>query len=840
MANKDITELSKNVNYLALYIKENTRREKAKHVLREEYKRGNFIDVPPEYVQEEPKFVEELISILNLNQDKIVKIPKGIVGSSFFTDVNVLSIVINSLARNVKAEFLYSKKSLEDIYGTLKELGFNEDFFKRFNELSPKEKYALLKNEYNEKFNIFMNFDYREVINLSKQEEVHENFNSDEKICEYREKLYEQDFNQIELDYRGYINSGMIEFLNQRCSFFREDSIVSDDIRAKEDLNNQKEYLKITIEQLDQIGVLDDLIKYENENIKVINRFLKSKIKVLSKENLYKFIDELDLNKPEDVIKLSIMGRNFSNKLTKNYKVFALAAIYMNTVDDTEFDIKRNEQDNRIEQEINETSSRIINLYIEAKKKYEDEKEKERIKLEHERDEKIQRLRREGNDVEAERLSAGKIRPTISDYSFADDFINEYKQYTNSKKNASLNLLQRPYSIECETIIKDAVEIVIREREKERKIEDKLEYCGNIYEELTLLQKAYRDLEYKTNGIVKRESFSNLVARIINNSRAINEYSELNTIIAGEKDNIGKRLEKLIERVSNEGIICNSDKVLLSVSQKIELIQQIYTTKHLFTRSLVNASKKYPNIIRCENKPVIESVNKSGETVFTNGVVDIYMRGAIQVFGGHYKSYEPEADDYNVQSLPEVDARIDKAFEEKNSKTQDSYLATYIPILDLNQEQQSEFEELRSIMDRVENGEISGKGKSKRARGLLDLKEKDRELYDALKLRLDLSIEEKKFEGNSEVHLTNQEALAVRTAIQMLSQGSSLADLKNIFSKNVLDYIVRETENNTRSCEVDRVLNETFGDDISEEQMNQERKLFFNKINEIEDTRQLK
>ena len=226
--------------------------------------------------------------------------------------------------------------------------------------------------------------------------------------------------------------------------------------------------------------------------------------------------------------------------------------------------------------------------------------------------------------------------------------------------------------------------------------------------------------------------------------------------------------------------------------------------------------------------------------MFTNGVVDIYMRGAIQVFGGHYKSYEPEADDYNVQSLPEVDARIDKAFEEKNSKTQDSYLATYIPILDLNQEQQSEFEELRSIMGRIENGEISGKGKSKRARGLLDLKEKDRELYDALKLRLDLSIEEKKFEGNSEVHLTNQEALAVRTALQMLSQGSSLEDLKNIFSKNVLDYIVRETENNTRSREVDRVLNETFGDDISEEQMNHERKLFFDKINEIEDTRQLK
>ena len=140
--------------------------------------------------------------------------------------------------------------------------------------------------------------------------------------------------------------------------------------------------------------------------------------------------------------------------------------------------------------------------------------------------------------------------------------------------------------------------------------DDKLQYCVDIYAELADIMKKYNDLNKDANDIVKREAFHDLVARILRSRGEKNKYSYLELTVGGKTYNVGKKLEELIDRVTSDGIIKEPSRVLSSITKRMDFIQLFFSCKHLFTKELVNASERYPDLLRVENAPLSSKLNK--------------------------------------------------------------------------------------------------------------------------------------------------------------------------------------------------------------------------------------
>lgn len=325
--------------------------------------------------------------------------------------------------------------------------------------------------------------------------------------------------------------------------------------------------------------------------------------------------------------------------------------------------------------------------------------------------------------------------------------------------------------------IKSNIEDEIRKNRKIRKEKTKIEYCVEIYEELNKLMEAFDNLRDSSNGIIKRESFHELVTRVLKIPKGMNNHEHLNTKIDGETQNIGKRVEELIDRLKKDEVIKNVEQVLSCVTKRMECVKQLYSTKHFFTISLVNASKKYPNLIRLENDPIKEG----GKT----GVVDVYYKDAAQVFGAHYKYYEIEAKDYRIQSLPRVDQRVNEAFNKKNPLTNDSYISTYIPFDTLNETQRKDAKKALDMMDNPSDIQVEDEYVFNQIRTL----GKTPDLLDVIKLRLELATDIQRFNDKNVISLTPLQMKAVNTAMIEFKNGATIEELSEVFTPIVIEHI---------------------------------------------------
>ena len=822
MNQKQIQKYKSRVDYLARYISKNSIKEKVKYALEKEYRKGNFYDIPLNYTYDD-FFINELRAIFLASNELNQRIPLGL-----FEDLdtveysNLLSNIVVKADRGINFD-LSSMKNLAPRISA--QMVIWKYFKKHLDNNFPKENISFFSfNKFKLSLSDFLKEDVNNGISLGKmfledieKEKIRTRFvNSplditvtatnyyENKIYDIFRERYAREFKEIELNNFKYMDLKLLEFVNGINAFFDEKSITNlENKNAERNLKKQKQYLQRVILDLEKIGCLDELINTENSNIEEINELLsdENKISRISKKSLIDEVKKLDVSKPEDAIRMLLMNRHFTNKLAHNYEAFIISNIYMNTVNDNEFKAKNQRKEDVLNKKIKEKQDKILELYNQARAEY------------------------------ADKLKQG----LVTDFSFANEFFEEYKEFVSKNKNATMKDLITNRNPNNEKKIRENIENKIIKQNKQKEKTNKFEYCLDTFEELNVLMNSFDLLKSNSNGIIKTESFHDLVSRILKNPKHNNDFSQLESNIKGEPANIGEKTDKLINRLRNDGVIENVDAVLSCITKKMELVKQLYATKHFFTISLVNASQKYPQLISLEH---------SAPNNIDDGVVDIYYKNMMQVFGGHYKEYEVEAFDSRIKLLPPVREDVRNSFNNKNTKTGDAYLATYIPIKPLNESQKEELKNALLVMNEIEEGkndyennEIGLISKVERIR-----KEKP-QVYKTIKTRIALATDEEMFVNKKPIELTPFEMQTLDFAMQAIKNGTSMDEINSMFSEKIIKYIkiiqdsTKEDEPKAVSVK-DAIRNEKFSSVISDEGKNQEAKGLLDKMSREEEKQQ--
>lgn len=847
MAKLDIEDIRRKVNSLAGYINTSTRTPKVKYALLEEYKRGRFHDIPSIYLTDDPEFVDKLEKLF-VNSDSIKqRVPLGLLNRDAEASRRVLSSIAMKLESGIDVDTsgVFERKEsiiFEDanLLETIKDIliDFNYStlngmyYMSNSNKILP-ERISHKEEPLGDKVNVNEKFD-REYINEkkdnfkinlvkallkikiglrpksppvvalpSKYQWIGEEDYLERKLCDELRGKYQDEFLRIELENFDFGDDELSEFLSGIGPFFKDEAVLSDDINSKENLILQKEFLLRIVRNLDKIGALNELVRQENLNIKSLNRLILDgdRIKEISKDDIYKTIDNFDLENPEDTIKMLILNRQLTNKLAHNYVAFIYTGLYMNCVGDDVFSWKKRfkaELDNiRVEREAESEANLIIKSLDKAKIIYKQELDR-KIK---ERDDKVAKLRMEGKDEEADNLSKERVKVDNSFFE-TQSFIALYRKY-DSDIGKLRNMIANNNPKTNENIRSNIRSIKEKEAKKYLIKDDKLQYCVDIYAELADIMKKYNDLNKDANDIVKREAFHDLVARILRSRGEKNKYSYLELTVGGKTYNVGKKLEELIDRVTSDGIIKEPSRVLSSITKRMDFIQLFFSCKHLFTKELVNASERYPDLLRVENAPLSSKLNKEGKVVGVEpGVVDIYYKGALQVFGGHYKEDDPEVSDEKIQSLPAVNSDVTEAFKVVNPKTGDSFLATYIPFFHVTDKQLSEIKESLRDIEYMENNR-DGENTNNRYKQLRQNEKSNPIQFEFARKRSQILTDDSRFskektnrplnratyqELEREQNLTRIQTSLAEICISELLKGTPIEELEKEFSREVIDY----------------------------------------------------
>lgn len=815
-----IQKYKRRVDYLARYISRNSVDEKIKYALEKEYRRGNFYDIPKTYACDY-SFINKLRTIFLESNELNQRIPMGL-----FEDLDtlkyaaLLSNIIYKIRRGVNFDLFTIKNATTD--SRISDIAW-KDFKTSLENIAQTENTPnlavrkiklsvidFLKEDVDKKKlleNIFIERLEKEQFGRARLVEGPLNFGAlsaqyyEGKLFQTFKEIYASNFKQIELDNSKDMDLNLFEFVNGINAFFDENSIANlEDENARKNLLKQKKYLQRSVLDLEKIGCLDELINSENSNIDGLNEFLsdENKIPKISKKSLLSDINSLDVTKPEDAIRMLLMNRHFTNKLAHNYEAFVISNIYMNTVNDNVFRTKVERNDEILKRQIKEKQDRIIELYNKARLKYAEESKK------------------------------GKV----TDFSFANEFFEEYKEFVSKNKNATMKDLIINKNPNNEKRIRENIGSKLTKQNKQKEKTNKFEYCLEVFEELNVLMNSFDNLKLKSNGIIKMESFHDLVARILKNPKHNNDFSQLETTINGKPSNVGENVSKLIGRLRSEGVIENLNSVLSCITKRMELVKQLYATKHFFTISLVNAAQKYPQLISLEH----DSPND-----IDYGVVDIYYKNMMQVFGGHYKEYEVEASDSRIKLLPPVREEVRESFNNKNSKTGDTYLATYIPIKPLNEAQKNEFKKVLSIMNSVEEGKADFEDDltSKIER----FKREKPQVYETIRTRINIATNEECFIDKTKIELTPFEMQTLDFAMQAIKNGTTMDEINSMFSEKIIDYIKiiqespKEVTQKPRTVE-DAIKDTRFSNVISDEGKNKEAQGIMDKIHKEDEKQQ--
>lgn len=402
MSKKSVEKYQRRVDSLSAYISHSSKTEKVKQALIDEYIKGNFYEIPLEYLNDKT-FIETLKRHFFNSKAHYQRVP-----TSLFSSGSIIELLVNVAAKYEKGiivnfedlEAYIDKnpynKNLMDIFKKsilYKALQNNSEQYKTAmlietmpfyikmhtllrKELDDSERQlyvAKQKEEYRQKDKEL----FRKTLQEQKDSKGRLSVIRENQLYEIFKTIYSSKFKLIELETSKFIDAELREYLNSKNAFFDEEAILHID---KEDsisnLEQQRQFLLRVVENLEKIGCLDELIDYENLNINTINSLLfsRNKIATLTKDSLIECIQNFDLTNSEDAIKMLIMNRQLTNKLTHNYEAFVIANIYMNTVNDKEFKIKQNaivkNDDENIKVEIERKQRDLIKLYNKAKKFY--------------------------------------------------------------------------------------------------------------------------------------------------------------------------------------------------------------------------------------------------------------------------------------------------------------------------------------------------------------------------------------------------------------------------------------------------------------------------------------
>ncbi|MBQ7410463.1 MAG: hypothetical protein IJW20_03670 [Clostridia bacterium] len=213
------------------------------------------------------------------------------------------------------------------------------------------------------------------------------------------------------------------------------------------------------------------------------------------------------------------------------------------------------------------------------------------------------------------------------------------------------------------------------------------------YNKLFLIMRDYnKAIRANRANLIDVPSFSEFFKDVLESQKHNDgyEFGEIEKRNGEGIQNIAKTIRGFLTDAQNN--FENPEQLFIEITKKMEFAERLFEIKNRYTYILAERFS--------ENSPYfMENFLPEDD----DGVVDVYMDGYMQAFGGHYKPYEALAEDYTVQSLPRVPKVVGISFFESNDG---QAFNTFIPLNKLTDAQRADFARLWETIAAVENGTV--------------------------------------------------------------------------------------------------------------------------------------
>lgn len=823
---------------LSRYYVVNSRKEKIKFFLTEEYKIGNFYSIPNDVIDmENPEDVRKLEFLRKeflSKMDNEIVIPAGLfdftkederkllieniwekinsgaevdlsyVPNGLFTDENkaeyelmVLQIIKNKIIKKHKdengltADFEISESEISS---------YRQEFEdrKRTIEATKNKMLFNLKN-LNINIDVMAVFDRRTnqgrflyaynkfLDNVLKMNVVSEN-NSDWLYYDeiFKDKYYDA-FKKIEEEKRKQEEQEMNGFLREFYKFRKENAITNGTDGQSIELEKIKRFVLLVIRNLSKSGCLNELIKIENEKISEMNLFLpyEQTIQPITENEIINSIESLDVKKQIDVAKLYVYGRHFINKLAHNYDDLMFDDLLSNSTSEIFY------RENR-EIEIGYISRDIYKILEIAAKKV-----------------------REGNENSEEvnefkNIMSKLIKPPKKFDKVADNYIGMYR----SGKKTESEIIHM-----IEELIKNSQE---QYKFTSYSVQSFSDYRYKCIEDLIKLKKDYYEnsKNQKGNDRIALESFEGFFSRILD--KTINKENYLDFETKDEKRNLIDEIEAFIQGVEDSNTLVNPKEVLRSIVHKMEVRDEIYAAKQFFTECLLEINSKKPGLIRLE----LGSDNANSKNAA--GVFNVMLPRYTQIFGGHYMKEEFDSSDYKIGNLPIVNQSVAMLF--GNGSYDPQSLSVMVPIMEeLTDEQVDSFKKLIQTIDVIESGRTvtdDEKISYFAFDRLSKIKNESPKFYETLKVRFSLGagldVYENRYGIKPKFELNTVQKRLASFILSELDSGTTMEEILSSYgnvNEEIISYVIEKQKEkrffanptNEVLVELNRVENATLG-----------------------------
>ena len=267
------------------------------------------------------------------------------------------------------------------------------------------------------------------------------------------------------------------------------------------------------------------------------------------------------------------------------------------------------------------------------------------------------------------------------------------------------------------------------------------DYFYSTINTLKNMQKQYYDIVKANTGNskVSPETFEEVFGKVLDGTikkENFTEFRRTETVKKGKTKTVYlvDEMQDFVTRFRNGFFTNPADDVLKRLVGTLEKVEEIFSAKQFFTEALIVQAEKYPDLIR------VEHLREIDEDTNTGGVFDVILPGRIQVFGGHYKEGEFDQTDSRITSLPSANEAVSACFSTDDKKA--GSLNVFIPLINrLTNEQTEEFKNLLTTINHLDGNLDLTEEQVKSLQGydkLRALKLSSPESYEAMKVRIAL------------------------------------------------------------------------------------------------------
>lgn len=765
--------------YFSNFIKDISRRDKIKHALLEEYKKGNFYSVPPNLFRHyEPKDMAELKRLRKIYLlSKIDKqaIPEGLFDLEKPEERNLL---FRSFAQKLNAGISIDFSFIPDAPYTKNEITMLDRFknySKKMQELSRRQQLDAKKGFGKNGSNRIIN-QKNDINSISELMGVYgnlPNITNEGGYAKNDEHGYDLNFFQLLYENQGYTRKlKTLGFIKDKSRDSNEELTIADiNKELKKALRGKTDYFTDVYEIYESLFL--DLYEMDFKRIELDATYMSNdQLNSILKQQFYKFSANdgiiegaqterqlKSLSKQREFIKsvlvslartgclselIRIENRNLKslNELLTEESQFEELDEAM-VFEDLEFlNIEKQEDIINLYTFGRHFTNKLAHNYIDyayaiLKMNSISDREYELVR-ENEFDlylKGVYEILGDGTNIDVKALdkTLAEMIPDEKDRKQRIDILMKILKNGQDKqaalKKARSNIKGKLESSDC------------FEKNRICRYENITDYFYSTINTLKNMQKQYYDTvrENTGNSRVSSESFEEIFGQVLDGTikkENFTEFKRTETVKRGKTKTVYlmDEMQEFVDRFRDGFFTRPADDVLKRLVGTLEKVEEIFSAKQFFTEALIVLAEKRPELIRLEHLREID------EDTNTGGVFDVILPGRIQVFGGHYKEGEFDQTDSRITSLPPANEDVSACFSTDDKKA--GSLNVFVPLINnLTNEQIQEFKALLTTINHLDSDLALTEEQSKTLQGydkLKALKASSPESYESMKVRIAL------------------------------------------------------------------------------------------------------